>query len=55
MGDASRAIFATGSVSWKRSKDSTGLDTTTLLKEQPELLTRYSLTRPGSRRFIINS
>jgi putative phage-type endonuclease len=55
MGDASRAIFATGSVSWKRSKDSTGLDTTTLLKDQPELLTRYPLTRPGSRRFIINS
>lgn len=55
MGDASRAIFATGSVSWKRSKDSTGLDTARLLKDQPELLQRYPLTRPGSRRFIINS
>jgi type VI secretion system secreted protein VgrG len=26
MGDASRALFETGSVSWKRSKDSLGLD-----------------------------
>lgn len=55
MGDASRAVFASGSVSWKRSKDSTSLDTTTLLKDQPELLVRYPLTRAGSRRFIINS
>ena len=55
MGDASRAIFATGSVSWKRSKDSTTLDTGKLLKDQPDLLQRYPLTRPGSRRFLINS
>ena len=55
MGDASRAIFASGSVSWKRSKDSTGLDTARLLKDQPDLLQRYPLIRPGSRRFIINS
>ena len=55
MGDASRAIFATGSVSWKRSKDSLTLDTGKLLKDQPDLLQRYPLTRPGSRRFIINS
>jgi predicted phage-related endonuclease len=55
MGDASRAIFATGSVSWKRSKDSIVLDTSKLLKEQPDLLQRFPLTRPGSRRFIINN
>ena len=55
MGDASRAIFATGSVSWKRSKDSVGLDTASLLKDQPELLARYPLVKPGSRRFIVNS
>lgn len=55
MGDASRAIFASGSVSWKRSKDSLNLDTGKLLKEQPDLLQRYPLVRPGSRRFIINN
>jgi len=55
MGDASRALLATGSVSWKRSKDSLTLDTGKLLKEQPDLLQRYPLTRPGSRRFIINN
>jgi putative phage-type endonuclease len=55
MGDASRAIFATGSVSWRKSKDSLTLDTGKLLKEQPDLLQRYPLTRSGSRRFIINN
>lgn len=54
MGAASRAVFETGSVSWKRSKDGTGLDVSTLLKDQPELLQRYPLARPGSRRFLVN-
>lgn len=53
MGDASQAIFETGSVSWKRSKDSTVLDTKRLLSDHPELLARYSQTRPGSRRFLV--
>lgn len=55
MGDASRAKFETGEVSWKRSKDGTGLDVATLLKEQPELLSTFPLARPGSRRFLINA
>jgi putative phage-type endonuclease len=55
MGDASRAKFETGEVSWKRSKDGTGLDVATLLKEQPELLSKFPLIRPGSRRFLINT
>jgi putative phage-type endonuclease len=55
MGDASKARFETGSVTWKRSKDSLGLDAAMLLKEQPELLSRYPLTRPGSRRFLVNT
>jgi predicted phage-related endonuclease len=38
MGESSRALFETGSVSWKKSKDSVGLDVTRLLKDQPELL-----------------
>jgi hypothetical protein len=54
MGDSSKAVFATGSVSWKRSKDSLSLDVATLLQEQPELLSKYPLTRAGSRRFLVH-
>jgi len=55
MGEASRATFPSGSVSWKRSKDSVGLNTKKLLQDQPELLERYPHTRPGSRRFLIQA
>jgi putative phage-type endonuclease len=55
MGEASKASFANGSISWKRSKDSVVLDTATLLQEQPELLKQYALTRAGSRRFLVQS
>lgn len=53
MGDASRALFETGSVSWKRSKESQGFDLARLLQDQPELQARYGLTKPGSRRFLV--
>jgi putative phage-type endonuclease len=53
MGDVSRAVFESGEVSWKRSKDSTTLDVQRLLQEQPELLAAYGQTKPGSRRFLI--
>jgi len=55
MGDASRAIFETGEVSWKRSKDGIALDTARLLKEQPELLKTFAVARPGSRRFLVHA
>lgn len=55
MGDASRALFENGEVSWKRSKDSVTLDTARLLKDQPHLLTAYAQTKPGSRRFIVQA
>jgi len=55
MGDASRAVFECGEVSWKRSKDSVALDTVRLLKDQPELLTAYAQTKPGSRRFLVQA
>ena len=54
MGEASQAIFDGGDVTWKRSKDTTVLDTASLCKEQPELVQRYSLPKPGSRRFLVN-
>ncbi len=53
MGEASKAIFETGSVTWKKAKDSSGLDVTTLLKEEPELAQRYRISKPGSRRFLV--
>ena len=55
MGDASKALFNGGDVSWKRSKDSAALDTAKLLAEQPQLLQTYPLAKPGSRRFLVNT
>ena len=53
MGTASLAQFETGSVSWKKAKDSVVLDTVRLLKDMPELMQRYGMTRTGSRRFLV--
>ena len=53
MGDASRALFETGDVSWKRSTDGLGIDMEALLVDQPDLIQRYPLVKPGSRRFLI--
>ncbi|MDU4251188.1 MULTISPECIES: YqaJ viral recombinase family protein [unclassified Pseudomonas] len=53
MGEASRAQFANGSVSWRKAKDSVVLDVPRLLKEKPYLLARYPCTKTGSRRFLI--
>lgn len=53
MGDASRAQFANGVVSWRKAKDSVVLDVPRLLKEKPYLLARYPCTKTGSRRFLI--
>jgi putative phage-type endonuclease len=54
MGDASKAVFESGEVSWKRSKDGVVLDTAKLISDQPDLMQRYSTTKPGSRRFLIS-
>lgn len=53
MGEATKAVFAHGAISWKRSKDSTGLDVPKLLADQPALLQAYPLVKPGSRRFLV--
>ena len=53
MGNATRADFETGSVTWKKAKDSVVLDVTRLLKDQPDLQQRYALTKAGSRRFLV--
>ncbi|WP_218563978.1 YqaJ viral recombinase family protein [Marinospirillum perlucidum] len=53
LGDASKAHFQGGIISWKRSKDTVALDSKKLLKEHPHLLNDYAQLRSGSRRFVL--
>lgn len=53
MGNASKALFNHGTVTWKKSSDSTTLDSKRLLQIQPSLLQRYPLHKSGSRRFVV--
>jgi putative phage-type endonuclease len=55
MGEADRAMFETGSVSFKRSRDSSGIDLKRLLADHPDLSSQYALTKPGSRRFLVSA
>ena len=55
MGDATKALFDWGHVTWKRSKDGSGLDIDQLVKDQPDLVQRYAIVKPGSRRFLVNT
>lgn len=54
MGDASRAMFASGAVTWKKAKDSLTFDTASLLRDLPHLKEQYQALRKGSRRFLIS-
>ncbi len=54
IGSASKAVFADGSISWKKSRDSVGVDTTAILNAHPELKTQYQISKPGSRRFLVS-
>ncbi|MFM0572964.1 YqaJ viral recombinase family protein [Paraburkholderia caledonica] len=54
MREADRALFETGSVSFKRSRDSSGIDLKRLLADHPEFSAQYALTKPGSRRFLVS-
>ncbi|WP_373332162.1 YqaJ viral recombinase family protein [Thiopseudomonas alkaliphila] len=54
MGNASRALFATGAVTWRKAKDSVTVDTAALLRDLPHLKEQYQITRQGSRRFLIS-
>lgn len=53
MGDASKAVFAHGEVTYKRARDSTTLDTKRLVAECPDVAAMYAVTRPGARRFVL--
>ena len=53
MGDATKALFEIGQVTWKKAKDTVGLDVGRLLQDQPGLAQQYALPKPGSRRFCV--
>jgi predicted phage-related endonuclease len=55
MGDASKAFFETGVVTYRRSKDGSGVDTKRLFAEHPDLASIYATCKPGSRRFVIST
>lgn len=55
MAEASRAIFRTGEVTFKRAKDSEVIDVKLLARENPSLAAKYTSVRPGSRRFRIST
>jgi len=55
MGSCSKAVFETGSITWRKSKDSVALDTKRLLAEHPEYLENYGVSKPGSRRFVVQA
>ena len=53
MGEASKAVFPTGEITFRRSKDSSSVDTKKLAEAHPKLVAEFTVTRPGSRRFRI--
>lgn len=53
IADNEVALFNQGAISWKRSKDSIGLDTKAAIKAHPDLLPQFSKIKQGSRRFVI--
>lgn len=53
MGDASKALFANGVITYRRAKDGTALDAKRLTAERPEIAAQYSVVRPGARRFVL--
>ncbi|MGU2625383.1 YqaJ viral recombinase family nuclease [Acinetobacter baumannii] len=53
MQEAERATFKTGSVTWKKAKDSVSLDSKALLKSHPEYLNQFPQAKQGTRRFQI--
>ena len=53
MGEAEKAIFPTGTVTWKRSAPARRLDAKALKASHPELVAAYEQEQAGSRTFRI--
>ncbi len=54
MGASSKAVFSGGTITWRKAKDSVVVDLETLFQDLPHLKTTYQVSKPGSRRFMIN-
>jgi len=55
LGDATAAVFQSGRISWKKSKDRIAPDLERLRLEHPSLLDQYSKPIMGSRRFMVQT
>jgi putative phage-type endonuclease len=55
MQNASEALFSNGSVTWRRTKESTRFDIDRFAQEHPDLFQRYLAPKSGTRRFVINN
>lgn len=55
MGDATRAWFSNGQVTWQRTRDSKEFDLDALARDHPELLERYAKAKTGTRRFLVQT
>ncbi len=55
LGHASAAVFESGRITWKRSKDRFAPDVERLSQDHPSLLAQYSKSIAGSRRFVIQT
>jgi putative phage-type endonuclease len=53
LGFASGAVLDCGKISWRKAKDSTETDFKKLNEENPELVARYEVSKPGIRRFLV--
>lgn len=55
MGNASRATFTQGEVTWRQSKESYVVDSKRLQQDMPDIANNYLVKRQNPRRFLINS
>jgi putative phage-type endonuclease len=55
LGDATAALFQSGRVTWKKSKDRLAPDLDRLSAEHPALLQQYTKPVTGSRRFVVQA
>jgi len=55
MGEASKACFSRGEVTYKGAKESASWDVKRLASDHPDLAAQYVVTRPGARRFVVTA
>jgi hypothetical protein len=55
MGEADRASSRRVPFRTDAARTASGIDLKRLLADHPELATQYAITKPGSRRFLVNT